>query len=112
MGSGGPEKRGLWLISWPGRVERFLALELFPLAWSPDGKWIYANGRGRNHFIFRVSPSTGKTELLGTLPTGMLEGACTVGVDLSVFICPMTESSFDAWVVEHFDPEVRVPAQR
>ncbi len=81
------------------------------MAWSPDGKWIYACGR--DHFIFRVSPSTGKTELLGTFPTGLLEGqACTVAADLSVIVCPITESSYDAWVIEHFDPEVRVPAQR
>ena len=111
MGHRGPVKRGLWLISWPGRVERFLALELTPMAWSADGEWIYASDRDR--FIVRVSPRTGKTELLGTFPTGLLESQpCTVAADLSVVVCPMTESSYDAWVVEHFDPEVSPSAHR
>jgi hypothetical protein len=79
---------------------------LAPIAWSADGEWVYASGRDRS--VFRVSPSTGKTELLGSAPTGSLDSeTCTISADASVAVCPMIESSYDAWVVEHFDPEVR-----
>jgi tRNA A-37 threonylcarbamoyl transferase component Bud32/WD40 repeat protein len=106
---GTPVNRGLRLLSWPARDERFIAEGLKPLAWAASGEWIYASGRDRS--VFRVSPSTGKTELLGSVPTGSLE-ACTISADASVAVCSATESSFDAWVVEHFDPEVRAPMHR
>jgi hypothetical protein len=103
--------RGLWLMSWPARDERFLAVGLRPIAWAPSGEWIYASRQDRS--VYRVSPSTGKTELLGTVPTGSHEGAaCTISADATVAVCPMIESSYDAWVVDHFDPEVRAPGHR
>ena len=109
---GSPVQRGLWLLSWPARVERFLAEGLTPLAWAASGEWIYASGREQS--VFRVSPSTGKTELLGSVPTGSIEpeATCTISANASVAVCPMAESSYDAWVVEHFDPQVRAPVQR
>ena len=77
-----------------------------PIAWAASGEWIYAGGVDRS--LFRVSPSTGKTELLGSVPTGSLRGGgCTISADASVAVCAVTESSYDAWVVEHFDPDVR-----
>ena len=103
-------QRGLWLLSWPAREERLLAEGLFPIAWAANGEWIYASGRDRS--VFRVSPTSGKTELLGSIPTGSIEGVCTISADASVAVCPMTESSYDAWVVEHFDPQVRAPGHR
>jgi hypothetical protein len=107
-------QRGLWLLSWPAREERLLAEGMIPIAWSANGEWIYASGRelGRERSVFRVSPITGKTELLGSVPTGSIEGVCTISADASVAVCPMIESSYDAWVVEHFDPQVRGPGHR
>jgi Tol biopolymer transport system component len=108
---GTPVQRGLWLLSWPGREMRFIAEGLSPMAWAANGEWIYASGRDQS--VFRVSPSSGKTDLLGTVPTGSLDGAaCTISADAAVAVCPMTESSYDAWVVEHFDPGVRAPVRR
>ena len=106
-------QRGLWLLSWPAREERLLAEGLIPIAWAANGEWIYASGPERaERSVFRVSPSTGKTELLGSVPTGSIEGVCTISADASVAVCPMIESSYDAWVVEHFDPQVRAPGHR
>jgi WD40-like Beta Propeller Repeat len=105
---GTPVQRGLWLLSWPAREERFIAAGLNPIAWAAKGEWIYAMGE---RSVFRVSPGTGKTELLGSMPTGSIE-ACTISADASVAVCSTTESSYDAWVVEHFDPQVRAPVHR
>jgi Tol biopolymer transport system component len=106
-------QRGLWLLSWPAREERFLAEGLVPIAWAASGEWIYASGRERSdRSVFRVSPSTGKIERLGSVPTGSIESVCTIPADASMAVCPMIESSYDAWVVEHFDPQVRTPVRR
>jgi hypothetical protein len=110
---GSQVQRGLWLLSWPAREERLLAEGLIPIAWAASGEWIYASGRERSdRSVFRVSPSTGKIERLGSVPTGSIEGVCTISADATVAVCPMTESSYDAWVVEHFDPQVRAQVHR
>ena len=31
---GSPVQRGLWLLSWPAREERFIAEGLIPMAWA------------------------------------------------------------------------------
>ena len=39
----GPQRRrGLWVLSWPAREERFIAPNLRPVGWSENGDWIYA----------------------------------------------------------------------
>ena len=68
---------------------------------------------GRRRMDLRVRSGSLHLPGLGTFPTGSLESQpCTIAADLSEVVCPITEASYDAWVVEHFDPEVRVPAQR
>ena len=101
-------KRGLWLLSWPAREERFLAPNLVPDGWSPDGEQIYAHESG-SATIVKVSVLKATVEPLGTFPVGVLDGmnVCTVRPDGATIVCSLSEIKSDAWVFKHFDPQAR-----
>jgi hypothetical protein len=100
------KQRGLWLLSWPGREERFVALDLQPIGWSADDRWIYAQSlSGRT--VSRVSPEDGKVEPLSSFSVGTLDGSCTLTPDAAAVICPLLELNTDVWLMEDFDPAVR-----
>ena len=66
----GPQRRrGLWVLSWPAREERFIAPNLWPVGWSEDGDWIYAF-EDSTSAIVKVSPRTTKIEPVGSFPRG------------------------------------------
>ena len=91
-------------------------------AWSPDGKRLaFISSRsgprrvwisdGDGHHASEIKGSTPGYEVTW-LPDGRiawdLPSICTISADASVAVCPMTESSYDAWIVEYFDPDVQV----
>jgi Tol biopolymer transport system component/tRNA A-37 threonylcarbamoyl transferase component Bud32 len=100
-------RRGLWVLSWPGREERYLAPHLRPQGWSQDGQWIYAHSdSGRT--IVKIHADSGKSEPVATLPAGSLQGnTCSLTPDRQALICSVSEAKADAWLMEHFDPTPR-----
>ena len=104
----GPQRRrGLWVLSWPAREERFIAPNLRPVGWSENGDWIYAFEDSKSEIV-KVSPRTTKIEPVGTFPRGQLfGGSCSLTHDRQATICSLYESVADAWIVDHFDPDVQ-----
>ena len=104
----GPQRRrGLWVLSWPAREERFIAPNLRPVGWSENGDWIYAFEDSKSEIV-KVSPRTTKIEPVGTFPRGQLfGGSCSLTHDRQATICSLYESVTDAWIVDHFDPDVQ-----
>ena len=99
---------GLWVLSWPSREARFVAPDLTPFGWSANSDWIYAYERS-TRVIVRVSPRTSKIEPVGSFPQGSFEGsACSLTPDRQSIVCALLESHADAWIVDHFDPDVQV----
>jgi Tol biopolymer transport system component len=101
--------QGLWLLSWPAREERFLTSEgpaPWPIGWSADGEWIYATPMSGGRTLLRVSAGSGKVERLGSFPTDRLQQPCALTPDRAAIICSLSELKADAWLVDHFDPEI------
>ena len=104
----GPQRRrGLWVLSWPAREERFVAPGLSPVGWSEHGDWIYAFEESKSAIV-RVSPRTTKIEPVGSFPRGLLVGgSCSMTPDRQAIVCSLSESVADAWIVDHFDPDAQ-----
>ncbi len=95
-----PDRSGLWVLTWPGRDQRFLTKMLTPVGWSPDDSWIYAF-RGRR--VFRVSSETGHATLITSFPGTILSADVTPdGRDI---VSSVAEHRGDAWLIENFDPQ-------
>jgi len=82
-----------------------------PIAWSPDGKLIYAweliSGGGR---VLTISPEVGRTDVLFTLPMGPEIGYVVFRphtVDGKHFVFEGRTTQADIWLIENFDPEVK-----
>ena len=85
---------------------RFLAPDLIPIGWSENGEWIYAFEYSASAIV-RVSPRTARSEPVGTFLQGaLLEGSCSMTPDRRGIVCAPVESVTDAWIVDHFDPDV------
>ena len=104
----GPQRRrGLWVLSWPAREERFIAPNLRPVGWSENGDWIYAFEDSKSEIV-KVSPRTTKIEPVGTFPRGQLfGGSCSLTPDRQATVCSLFEGVTDAWIVDHFDPDIQ-----
>jgi Tol biopolymer transport system component len=98
-------ERGLWVVSWPARAERFLAPDLQPAGWSADGQWIYAHHFNAGSELVRVAVRTGTVETVARFPPGRLL-SCNLTPDARALVCSLLESKSDAWLVEHFDPQL------
>ena len=99
---------GLWVLSWPARDARFIAPNLWPVGWSANSDWIYAY-QASTRAIVRVSPRTSTVEPVGSFPQGSLGySACSLTPDRQSIVCSLTEKIADAWIVDHFDPDVQV----
>jgi Tol biopolymer transport system component len=103
----GPQRRqGLWILSWPAREARFIATNLVPVGWSADSQWIYAFEYSMSSIV-KVSPRTTKIESVGSFPRGRLyPESCRLTPDRQAIVCSLNESVADAWILEHFDPDV------
>jgi Tol biopolymer transport system component len=105
-----PERPGLWVLTWPGREDRFLTSEYArPLGWSPDGLWIYALRNSGQH-VLRISARTGDIEIATTFKTGRISSG-DVTPDGRYVVCSVLEYRGDAWLIENFDPQPRPKAR-
>ena len=104
----GPQRRpGLWVLSWPSREARFIAPNLVPVGWSEDSDWIYAFEHSASTIV-KVSPRTTKIEPVGSFPRGQLfPESCSLTPDRQAIVCSLYESVADAWIVDHFDPDIQ-----
>ena len=112
-------RSGLYVLSWPSREPRFLAPNLSPIGWSPDGEWIYAlqavqpfKAQNSTSALMRVSPRTSRVERIGSFPGGYLtRGSCSLTPDRQAIICALAEENSDAWIIDDFDPDVHAETQ-
>jgi len=101
---------GLRLVTLPDRREHLLAPGgLFPIAWTPDGLFIYAH-RAEPPEVVRVSVATGAVQSVGRFPLGAID-QCSMTPDRAAIVCSLWAGDRDAWVVDHFDPHLP-PAKR
>ena len=106
-----PYGLGMWLISWPERVETFLREGVTPLGWSLDGQSIYAASTVEEQpSIWVVSATTGESRLLADVPgvagDRSSDGAGDVTPDGKELVLAIQERKADVWLVENFDPRV------
>ena len=101
------EKTGLWVLSWPGREERFLVPDLRPVGWSADGIFIYALNRSGE--LVRVLTSTGEFESVRGFPSGTLDW-CDVDQGSTTIVCSISNVQSDAWLMSRFDRQVQAGA--
>ena len=89
---------GLWIISKKDSSQKLtLRGDIIPLKWSKDGKWIYANDYNNNPMeILMVSPITGFTKLLYTLPPGKIYWGSDVDISLDgkTIVCAIHGNQF------------------
>jgi len=103
---------GIWVLSLDGSSEVMLRKgSAIPIAWSKDGKWIYAwepIGGGAN--VLAISPDNGLGEVLFTLPLSKEIGRPILRpdtIDGRRFVFEGSKSQSDVWVIENFDPEIK-----
>jgi hypothetical protein len=83
------QEPGLWTISPTDSSEKRLsASQIRPIAWSADGKWIYAED---GHVFLRVPATGGDPEVVFDRP-------CKPLPDARHFVCVTSESSSDVWI--------------
>jgi serine/threonine protein kinase len=97
---------GLWVISFKDRSERFTGVEggIYPIGWSPDGKWIYAH---KDNDYLMIDVESSKIETLPTIPF-TIEGEThymPTYDQTRVFINIKAQS--DVWLTENFDRLVK-----
>lgn len=97
-------ERGLWVLSWPERIEHFVAPFLTPVGWSADGLVIYAYQRSSREIV-KVDVEGGTSEVVAQFPVGGL-GDCDQSADRRYAVCSAHESDVDAWIIDNFDPLV------
>jgi eukaryotic-like serine/threonine-protein kinase len=84
---------GLWTIAVADSEEKHLSSKrLKPVAWSTDGKWIYAHDGGR---AVRIPATGGSPETLSDRP-------CMPFPDALRWVCTEVESSSDVWIARGF----------
>ena len=96
-------RRGLYLISGPGREPRFVAAELAPLGWSADGEVIYAHVALGGNALYAVSARTGDIRRLTTMSEGSIRNG-DITPDRRSLVLEWLRSTGDAWLLENFDP--------
>lgn len=96
----------LWVLSWPGRVERWLMPQVRPIGWSVDGEWIYAIANA-DASVVRVSSRTQAVERVGRFPAGLWPTLCDLTADRQAIVCGLTQEKSDAWIMRNFDPDLR-----
>jgi serine/threonine protein kinase len=102
--------RGLWIISRKDSSQKLLINDfIWPLRWSKDSKWIYANNsENPPPEILMINANTGEAKSIFTLPLDNID--LHNGVDISpdgkIIICVRKETNSDVWMIENFDPDV------
>jgi serine/threonine protein kinase len=96
---------GLWTISLLDYTEKHLIRgNLFPVGWSQDGKMIYALDQISNkNSLLEIPEDGGDPKPIFTLP-GPINQA-TINPLGTKFVCSISESKTDVWLMENFDPD-------
>ena len=97
--SGGPP--GLWIISLKDSSETLLREEwIHPVAWSKDGKTIYAIALDNPQKILMIHAQGAETRTIWTLPKDAL--FCSMTSDGKRVVYSISEMKSDVWLVENF----------
>ena len=107
------DKSGLWVISREPYAElRLLPGEVYPVGWSPDGKYVYAIradslGAGREVIKVQVA-APNEITAVGTLPGEVVEGdGASVSPDGKQIVVSISDERSDVWLMENLDPAQR-----
>jgi dipeptidyl aminopeptidase/acylaminoacyl peptidase len=104
--------QGLWIISLKPYSETLLqAGRIYPVGWSPDGKYVYATRADTGYLgreIIRVQvASPNEVTSVATLPADVLLGSASVSPDGKEIVVSISEEKSDVWLMENFDPSPR-----
>jgi len=96
---------GLWIVSMQdSSIMLSTRGEIFPLAWSSDGQFIYALSRRKDNFdIVRVSKEGGELQPIVQLPDGAVDVSLDPAAQFIIYSVQHEQS--DIWVMENFDPK-------
>jgi Tol biopolymer transport system component len=98
-----PSIPGLWTIDLRDGRETFLAANLSPLGWSPDGGAIYCMRRPyEGPEIVRVDAVTGVERVLVKFGAGSISSG-SVSRDGRFLMVTITENTSDAWMIRNID---------
>ena len=101
---------GLWVFSLEPYSETPLlpidgAVEIDPLGWSPDGKYVYAT-KGREIIKIGIADPNHSVSL-ATLPGDVVYySSGSISPDRRDVVVPLDEAKSDVWIMENFDPAV------
>jgi serine/threonine protein kinase len=98
---------GLWLISLEDSSQVLLhSGSIFPIGWSSNGNWVFANISEKPSEILMIPVSGGEAKTFLTLPFEKI-GSVSMSPDGKKIVCTVFETQSDAWLMEDFDPEVK-----
>ena len=102
---------GLWVISLEDSSQTFLYKGWCDsIGWSADGKWIYVMrkiDKGDKIEIIKIFATSGETKTILTLPFEKFVWVESMTSDGKQFVCEVSETQSDVWLIENFDPEVK-----
>ncbi len=103
-----PGGLGLWIISLKDSSETLLPplreklLELDPVIWSKDGRWVYAVDQAENPYkILLIQVQGARTKTIWTLPKDA--SFCSMTSDGQRIVYLVSEGKSDVWLIENFD---------
>ena len=98
------DNTGLWIISPEPYSETLLQSgDLYPVGWSPDGRYVYAIRKGRE--IVRVQVATPSDVTVVTTLPGNGGNDAGLSPDGKEFVVSLGEEKSDVWLMQNFDPK-------
>jgi Tol biopolymer transport system component len=104
-----PPERGIWILSpATGAEHKIYDGYVFPAGWSADGGSVYALELSNSNSarLLSLPASGGNARVLADLPWAP-DGLNCATRDGRRFVCAVPQSTSDAWIAQHFDPEAR-----
>jgi serine/threonine protein kinase/Tol biopolymer transport system component len=100
---------GLWIISQEPYSETLLQDgSIYPLGWSPDGKYVYAQRPSGREIISVQVAAPHKVTSVITLPGGLAwSDSASVSPGGKEIVVSIGEQKSDVWLMENFDPSPR-----
>lgn len=97
---------GLWIISLEPYSEISLKTDVWPLGWSPDGRYVYAMRGVEAHEVLRVQVnSPHEVVSVAALPDEVAEtDGASVSADGKEVVVTISEEVSDVWLMENIDP--------
>jgi Tol biopolymer transport system component len=98
-----PDRVGVWVFSLEDYSERLIYAGAYtPFGWSPDGKYIYAQGFDQRE-VLEIRVGDSKTFRKVLLSPGFAYGL-TITPDGRKIILNQGEEESDVWIMDNFDP--------